>query len=171
MKPSQESYVPTFPGVLAVEFKPGEFNSGLRSLKSWNAGETIVPLGGNRISKGPKAYTSVQCGSGPNDHIELNSDLVYINHSCDPNVAFDLSSSDSSKWHLKALNRIEKDEYLTFFYPSTEWDMDQAFRCQCGARNCVGIIKGAKYLLKKDLQTRRFVSPWILELAKAIHNK
>lgn len=29
------------------------------------------------LTKGQKAYTSVQCGRGPEDHIELNSDLVY----------------------------------------------------------------------------------------------
>lgn len=29
------------------------------------------------LTKGKKAYTSVQCGRGPEDHIELNSDLVY----------------------------------------------------------------------------------------------
>jgi len=29
------------------------------------------------VTKAQKAYTSVQCGRGPEDHIELNSDLVY----------------------------------------------------------------------------------------------
>jgi hypothetical protein len=29
------------------------------------------------FTKGPKTYTSVQCGRGANDHIELNSDLKY----------------------------------------------------------------------------------------------
>ncbi|KIJ53160.1 hypothetical protein M422DRAFT_73965 [Sphaerobolus stellatus SS14] len=152
MKPSSDSYVPTFPGILVVEFKPGQFSSGL------------LLLGRNRVSRGPKAYTSVQCGSGPDDHIELNSDLVYVNHSCEPNVAFDLSSSDSSKWHLRALKEIEAGEYLTFFYPSTEWAMDQAFHCKCGARSCIGIVKGAKYISNEGLKAREFVSPWIIEL-------
>jgi hypothetical protein len=29
------------------------------------------------LTEGNKAYTSVQCGTGPDDHVELNSDLVY----------------------------------------------------------------------------------------------
>ena len=83
------------------------------------------------FTKGPKAYTSVQCGRGANDHIELNTDLVYcnvlqqihhwasltrgldcsaVNHSCEPNVALDLSSPDTSNWHLRALRRIEPGE-------------------------------------------------------------
>lgn len=30
-----------------------------------------------------------------------------VNHSCDPNVAFDLSSSDPAEWHIRALRRID----------------------------------------------------------------
>ncbi|PPQ79677.1 hypothetical protein CVT25_003251 [Psilocybe cyanescens] len=101
---SPSSYVPTHPRDFVVEFVPGEYRSSLKSLKTFQPGETLALLTG--ISKGPKAYSSVQCGSGPGDHIELNSDLLYVNHSCEPNVAFDLSSSDQTKWHLKALKPI-----------------------------------------------------------------
>lgn len=48
---------------------------GLRSLKSFKAGEVITQLKG--LLKSPKAYTSVQYGPGSDDHIELNSDLVF----------------------------------------------------------------------------------------------
>lgn len=30
---------------------------------------------------------------------------------------------------------------LTFFYPSTEWDMVQPFHCNCG---CLGIVGGCQ---------------------------
>lgn len=34
---------------------------------------------------------------------------------------------------------------LTFFYPSTEWEMVQPFRCQCnaGPGKCLGFIAGS----------------------------
>ncbi|KAJ5216559.1 uncharacterized protein N7498_002966 [Penicillium cinerascens] len=33
---------------------------------------------------------------------------------------------------------------LTFFYPSTEWEMVQPFQCNCGAQGqCRGLISGA----------------------------
>lgn len=32
------------------------------------------------LTYGPKRYTSVQCGPGPDDNVELNSDLVYGEH-------------------------------------------------------------------------------------------
>lgn len=60
--------------------------------------------------------------------------VTLVNHSCDPNVAFDLSSSDPNEWHVRALRRIEPGETVTFFYPSTEWDMDQPFTCECHAK-------------------------------------
>lgn len=33
---------------------------------------------------------------------------------------------------------------LTFFYPSTEWDMAQPFDCLCKHKECRGMISGAK---------------------------
>jgi hypothetical protein len=44
-------------------------------VKAFRAGEFITALEG--LTKSPKAYTSVQCGPGLDDHVELNSDLVY----------------------------------------------------------------------------------------------
>lgn len=76
-----------------------------------------------------------------------------VNHSCEPNVAFDLSSEDQNEWHVRALKTIREGEtrkclyaipatkytdhlstyaQVTFFYPSTEWDMAQPFDCICG---------------------------------------
>ena len=39
---------------------------------------------------------------------------------------------------------IAAGEELTYFYPSTEWEMDRPFRCLCGAPDCVGVVSGAK---------------------------
>ncbi len=38
---------------------------------------------------------------------------------------------------------LKVGDELTFFYPSTEWDMAQPFRCECGAEECKGWIQGA----------------------------
>jgi hypothetical protein len=37
-----------------------------------------------------------------------------VNHSCEPNVAFDLSSSDASEWHVRALKPIEEGDKREF---------------------------------------------------------
>jgi hypothetical protein len=77
-------------------------------------------------------------------HITLQPEfLQYINHSCEPNVFF-----DTTTMHLVALKKILQQEEMTFFYPSTEWEMVQPFNCYCGSVNCLGTIKGASFLPK-----------------------
>lgn len=123
------------------------------------------------LTSGPKAYSSVQYGPGPSDHFELNSDLLFINHSCKPNVGFDLSAPRTStadyprEWHIKTLARgLQAGDALTFFYPSTEWDMQQGFNCQCGEKECLGMIKGAKHLKREQLDAQEWINPHILKL-------
>lgn len=114
-----------------------------------------------------KAYSSVQVSRSA--HIELNSDLLYCNHSCNPNVIFDVDALDvvpspndgndvALKGHLqvRTIRDVAEGEELTFFYPSTEWDMAQGFRCCCGAGEgkCLGWVGGAKDLDREVL--RRF---------------
>lgn len=43
--------------------------------------------------------------------------ISLVNHSCDPNVAFDLSSSDASEWHLRALKDIHPGDYRMSYIP------------------------------------------------------
>ncbi|KAF9786409.1 hypothetical protein BJ322DRAFT_1210802 [Thelephora terrestris] len=155
-----KAYVPTHPELFVVEFQPGNFASRLVSLKSFEAKETIARI--SRFTRTPHAaYHTVQCGSALGDNIELHSDLVYVNHSCEPNVAFDLSSKDTSQWHVRALKQVKAGDPLTFFYPSTEWKMAQPFDCLCGSKTCLGRIEGAFILSAEELSSRGFVNPWI----------
>jgi SET domain-containing protein len=62
------------------------------------------------ITDAPKRWTSVQFGR--HRHIELNSELVYINHSCDPTVIFDVKNNK-----LVAAKDINVGDEFTFFYP------------------------------------------------------
>ncbi|CAK5267794.1 unnamed protein product [Mycena citricolor] len=147
---------------LFVESRPGSFASCLKAHRRFAAGEILGRL--NNASTGPKAYSTVQCGPGDEDNVELNSNLVYVNHSCDPNAVFDLSSTDPTRWHLRALKDIMSGNTITYFYPSTEWDMAQAFDCDCKTVECLGRIQGAKYLSRSELIKRGWISPWILRL-------
>lgn len=52
---------------------------------------------------------------------------------------------------------------LSFFYPSTEWEMDRGFVCLCGEQGCVGVVKGAKDMQREELK-RWFVNGYIWEL-------
>lgn len=41
---------------------------------------------------------------------------------------------------------LKKGDDVTFFYPSSEWNMQQPFECNCGSDACLGLVQGAKYL-------------------------
>ena len=99
---------------------------GRANLQAFKRGETLCPI--RNTLPGIKAYSSVQVlpdpaiASAPNSpderrHIELNSDLLYVNHSCDPNVVFDVNGKEAQpteedatgKWEGRWRVRAEKD--------------------------------------------------------------
>jgi len=121
----------------------------LYSRKSFQQDDMIASFSAKEVFNEP-TYLTVQ--TSDYEHIELLPEyLECINHSCAPNCFF-----NTSTWELVALRSIEEGEELTFFYPSTEWDMDQAFKCGCGTKACIGMIKGAKYLSPAVVKNYRF---------------
>lgn len=131
----------------------------LFSLRSFWAGEQIEVFWAGTISAEP-TYLTVQIAAGK--HITLEpGHLQYINHSCDPNVYF-----DTERMQLVALRDIATDEELVFFYPSTEWNMEQPFSCYCGSPRCLGTIRGAAFLSPAIIPQYRFTSFIQQELAE-----
>ncbi|MGE5106525.1 MAG: SET domain-containing protein-lysine N-methyltransferase [Sphingobacteriales bacterium] len=113
--------------------------NALFALKTFQPGEVICDFYAGGIYTTP-TYLTVQ--TGINRHITLQPEfLQYINHSCEPNVFF-----DTTTMQLICLRPLNGDDELTFFYPSTEWDMAQPFNCYCGSEHCLGEIRGAAYL-------------------------
>ncbi|KAK7704169.1 hypothetical protein SLS64_008727 [Diaporthe eres] len=96
------------------------------------------------------AYSTVQIGR--NRHLELNSDLLYLNHSCEPSLIIDTANMTV----LAGPKGLKPGDELTFFYPSTEWDMAQPFDCFCGSATCRGKIAGAK-----DMEPRQLEGLWL----------
>eukprot|EP01084_Bolivina_argentea_P043062 79365_1 len=79
---------------------------------------------------------------GRNMHILFaDKDMQFYNHSCNPNFGHDFQKKRSI-----ALKDIKNGDELTHFYPANEWQMSEAFYCQCNAKNCVGYVGGTKYL-------------------------
>lgn len=75
-----------------------------------------------------------------------------------------------SSLHILAGGRgLKAGEELTFFYPSTEWDMDQGFNCFCGSENCLGYIGGAKHMTPAQLEGR-WINAHIRELLEDREN-
>lgn len=121
---------------LHVERSAKAFASRAVSLIDLPAGSLFLKI--TKATPATKAYTSVQ--TSENTHIELNSDIVFINHSCKPSVIFDMERMEV---RVSSARDLKKGDALTFFYPSSEWDMAQPFDCKCGEKECKGIIDGA----------------------------
>ncbi|UZJ53945.1 hypothetical protein CBS101457_003265 [Exobasidium rhododendri] len=142
-------YKPTHPGFFEVQFRDGEYNSCLVALREFAKGETIAFMNHATPSNAIR-YSTVQVSE--NDHIELNSDLLYCNHSCSPSVRFNISCP-RNQWRAEALRDIQAGDILEFFYPSTEWNMSQPFDCSCGSKSCLKRISGAKHIPANVLRT------------------
>lgn len=137
---------PDLSRLMRVEKRPGAFASASYSLVSLPAGAVFARI--TTPTPATVAYSSVQAGKTL--HIELNCDLVYINHSCAPTLIFDMK-----RWEVRVNPDLEgglrEGDELTFFYPSTEWSMAQPFECLCKSSECKRTIKGARDMRVVDL--------------------
>ncbi|CAI5498550.1 unnamed protein product [Closterium sp. Naga37s-1] len=127
----------------------------LVALVPFQKGQLIAKIDGVSWDV-PCSYSTVQYGA--QRHLELNSDLVYMNHSCDPNVAVSVGAME-----VRALQAIPVGAELTFFYPSSEWEMQQPFTCWCGSDKCVRLVAGAKFLTVDKL-SQYFVNAHIRDI-------
>ncbi|CDZ97167.1 SET domain [Phaffia rhodozyma] len=152
------------PGLLTVTLRPGTADSYLVVNKDFKKGDSITKIQG-WTREPQKAYSTVQVGVLPTDNIELNTSLLYINHSCNPNVAFNITSNPDD-WYLEALRDLSEGDALSFFYPSTEWEMDRPFKCLCREKNCLGTIDGASKLPRSSLEAQAYISDHIWALKR-----
>jgi hypothetical protein len=98
---------PIYPHILEI-VRGDHYSSKAVSKKSFQKDETICEMVG--ITDGVKRWTSVQIDI--DRHIELNSELVYMNHSCDPSVRI-----DTKNLRIVANRDIRIGDELNFFYP------------------------------------------------------
>ena len=132
-----------------IKFDPVNQQNGLLSLRDFKKGATISHFAAAETLPHPSRYT-VQVGD--DKHIILSPLLLeYINHSCSPNCFF-----DTTNFVLRALSDIQAGEEFCFFYPSTEWSMEEAFDCHCGSSECLGFIQGAQYLPEEIMSRHQF---------------
>lgn len=94
------------------------------------------------------------------EHVLVQDSLAKLNHSCRPTTVVDTRCRI-----VIAQRNIAIGEELTFFYPSTEWEMAESFSCHCGFPECVGRVQGAKYLSEEQL-AQHFLNPHIVALLK-----
>ena len=144
--------------MLMFQVEPGGSAYGARLIATtpfW-AGQLIYRITHYQVTQQP-TYQTIQVG--PDAHIEELGVLAYLNHACRPTVFV-----DTTALAVVAARDIAAGDELTFFYPSTEWDMARPFVCLCGAPECIRLVAGAKYL-SLDTLSRYFINPHIRDMA------
>lgn len=117
-------------------------STGQKSLNAsvhFSPGDVISKFSAG-ITQPFATYLTVQTGA--DRHITLVPEfLQYINHSCAPTAFFNTTTME-----LTCLKTLRPGDEITFFYPSTEWEMAQPFICNCGSPECLQLINGASHL-------------------------
>lgn len=131
----------------------------LVSKVSLPAGSLFTPITTATTVPSP-LYSTVQ--TGRDSHIELNSALLYMNHSCAPSLEID---TEKMEVRVAKDRDLKEGDDLTFFYPSTEWKFDRPFQCLCGAGDgvCVEKLEGASVIDGQTLK-RWFINKHIQDL-------
>lgn len=117
--------------------QPGEFTTFARSKANLPSGCIFTPSKGATVEDA--SYWSFQVSRGT--HMAFKSDLMYLNHSCDPNIVMEFE-----RFEARVIRHVRVGDPLTWFYPSSEWHMVQPFYCRCGASCCRGRISGASQM-------------------------
>ena len=130
----------------------------LITKQAYQKGELICDIPTEKLFDKANRYT-VQISQ--TKHTEVGK-LSALNHSCDPNVLL-----DTENLQMIACRDIAEGEELSFFYPSTEWEMDAPFICLCGASNCIHVVAGARFLPLSTLENHylnRHIREMMVEL-------
>ncbi|KAI1149357.1 hypothetical protein F4825DRAFT_453526 [Nemania diffusa] len=150
--------------LMVVKKVEGDFRSWAESLVDLPAGSVFARITGVTTAW-PPTWSSVQ--AGPDLHLELNSNLVFINHSCAPTLEWDMERMEV---RVDRNRDLKKGDLLSFFYPSTEWKMAQPFDCWCGAAGCFGRVEGAASLDAEKLDGY-WINGYIKRLLQELSNK
>ena len=133
----------------------------LIASQDFTRGDVIYMIPSEKLFDKPNRFT-VQMDR--HLHTEVGK-LSALNHSCDPNVILDMDNMV-----MIACRDIKAGDELTFFYPSTEWEMDAPFICLCGASNCIHVVAGARFLPLSTLETHylnRHIREMMIDLLNA----
>src|SRR5512140_2251923 len=126
----------------------------LTTTQAYRKGDIICEIPTESLYDKPNQFT-VQIGI--DQHVEVK-ELASMNHSCNPSTIL-----DTTRMLVFAARDLAPGDELTFFYPSTEWEMSSPFICLCGAPNCIHVVAGARFLPLSTLE-HHFLNHHIREL-------
>ena len=131
--------------------------SGLFAISDIGEGELVVVKGGHIFDRTTRDRLAATLGPaeiqieadlfiGPMTAEERQGSMMFLNHSCDPNVGI------KGQICFHTMRAIAAGEELTFDYATgddDDWDME----CACGSPRCRGTVSGRDWR-NKALQDR-----------------
>ncbi|WP_193185814.1 SET domain-containing protein [Nisaea sediminum] len=131
--------------------------TGLRAVRPIAVGDLLIVKGGhvfNRERRDDLAKTLGPAEIQIDDHLFIGPDrpedrdsgMMYLNHSCDPNVGM------VGQIAFHAMRDIAAGEELAFDYATGD-DDDWKMECRCGAENCRRTVTGRDWRMP-ELQAR-----------------
>lgn len=119
---------------------------GLFANKNFKKGDTVIQFKADVVLNSRASPEAVQIDEKHSFDTKWLTPEAFINHSCSPNTRLDVPG-----YRYVAIKNIEKNEEITFNYLTTDWDFgNEPFKCLCGSKNCYGMIRGLKYLSKRQ---------------------
>lgn len=133
----------------------------LFTRRPFRKGEKVIALEGECVSARTATPEAVQVDERRFLDTRYLVPGDFINHSCRPNLRLDIPGR-----RFAALRDIPADTEITYNYLTSEWDMrafGTDFTCRCGARGCVGRVRGFRYLGRPQREKLRpLLSPFLL---------
>jgi hypothetical protein len=157
--------------------------ANIRIVETRDKGRSVIV--DENIKKGDSIFSfigvAIPIDEGSYKSLQINEDLYLestegfdnnLNHSCAPNCYIDFKQNPNQP-ELVALRDIKKGEELSFDYNTTDYDLKDPkcryfFPCQCHAPNCLGEIKGYKYLTPEQ---KREISPYLAPFLRKIYDE
>jgi SET domain-containing protein len=140
---------------------------GLHAVTAISAGEVVAVKGGHIVTTEELERLPEPL---PNSDVQITDDLhlaaltqdeyepvmLFLNHSCDPNVGF------AGNTVLVTMRDVAAGEELTTDYALFD-DYDGQMACACGADCCRGVIGGRDWRLPELQQRYRGYFSWYLQ--------
>ena len=121
-----------------IEVRDSRLGKAVHATRPIEPGQVILSGWGPEVPVRTRHSFQV----GLDTHIEIDSPIELINHSCEPNCGVFLRRGVESL-EIHALRRIEPGEELTTDYATFEADIENMpGSCLCGSTACRGAITG-----------------------------
>lgn len=137
---------------------------GLFANRTFKKGEAVIFFANTLVNKSKASAEAVQVTDNKYIDTKWLVPEAFVNHSCSPNTRLDFQSNQKTSCY-RAIKAIKKNEEITFNYNTTDWDSKkESFKCKCGSKNCYRIVRGLKYLSKKQRdKLKQFILPYLLK--------